>query len=65
MESALKPILTPQVQYIDTTNAPADGYCLVCALDADGNEVDGSEFTTSIRQWDKSYNNSNFKLKKK
>lgn len=63
-----KPILTPQVQYIELLPAPLTGKeeCLLCEIDADGEEVANSEFVTSLRQYDKTYkNNPNFKLKKK
>lgn len=68
-----KPVLTPTLNVSNAIVTPLSdtavlkaGECIVCQIDADGNEKPGTEIVTSIRMWDRTYSkNSNFKLKKK
>lgn len=64
-----KPILKPQINVV-APFAPEDttGIFLACQVDDNGNEVPDTEFTTSFRQWEKTYSKSTspkFILKKK
>jgi len=64
----IKPVLQPEITVITLpeNNDLKTGECIVVRVDAKGNEIAKSEFTTSIRMWERTFsNNPNFKLKKK
>lgn len=67
----LQPVgLTNETSVSTYSNYEADnlrpGQCIVCRIDADGNEIEKSEFTTTIRMWNNEYSKrTGFKLKKK
>lgn len=67
-KTAIKPVLQPTVTVISLpeNNELKNGECIICMVDDKGNEKTGSEFTTSLRMWERTYSkNSKFKLKKK
>jgi len=62
----LEPIIQPSVITLPEVNNLNPGQCIICKVDEQGNEVDKSCFTTSLRMWDNTYSkNKIFKLKKK
>lgn len=49
-----------------TSQNIATGECIICKIDKDGNELPNTEFSTSIRMWDRVYSKrTDMKLKKK
>jgi len=64
---SLKPVLSPQHIPISVVEVET-GEIIVCRTDATGEEIQGSEFTTTQAMWDKSWSKSTvhtFKIKKK
>lgn len=62
----LKPALVPASIIVHPVEQPMEnGQCLIAKVDANGNEIAGTELNTSLRMFDKVYSKQSYILKKK